>query len=66
MNRVACDVICLVQVAYTSGYLLLIGTVYCVDRFDFCAPPSDEKAPSENLGQVIIISRSSWKTLGIL
>ncbi|XP_015747209.1 PREDICTED: transmembrane 9 superfamily member 2-like [Acropora digitifera] len=26
---------------------------YEYSRFDFCAPPSDEKTPSENLGQVI-------------
>lgn len=30
---------------------------YEYSRFDFCAPPSDEKAPSENLGQVVFGER---------
>jgi len=30
---------------------------YEYSRFDFCAPPSDEKAPSENLGQVVLGER---------
>jgi len=30
---------------------------YEYSRFDFCAPPTDDKTPTENLGQVVFGER---------